>query len=96
MQKGGGSSSESLINDLKSKHRIHVTHANENYKNIPAQQEIRSQIVKKEICLFEATKGGPLNLKHCTMLYLQISPHEWNRRKLFHPWYYLSQNSETE
>ena len=54
--KGGGSSTKSLINHLKSKHRNHVTYKSEEHKSIPAQEEIISQIVKKEMSLFEATK----------------------------------------
>jgi len=54
--KGGGSSTGSLINHLKSKHRIHE---GENHKTIPAQGEIRSEIVIKEMSLFEATKKRP-------------------------------------
>jgi len=41
---------------LKSKHRIHE---GENHKTIPAQGEIRSEIVIKEMSLFEATKKRP-------------------------------------
>ena len=37
----------------QSKHRIHVILESEDY-NIPAQEEIRSQIMKKEMSLFEA------------------------------------------
>jgi len=51
--KGGGSSTESFINHLKSRHRIHEC---ENHKTIPAQEEIRSQIVIKEMSLVKATK----------------------------------------
>jgi len=50
---GGGSSTEFLINHLKSKRRIQE---GENHKTIPAQEEIRSQIVIKEMSLFETTK----------------------------------------
>jgi len=50
--KGGGSSTACVINHLKSKHRIHES---ENHKTIPAQEEIGSQIVIKEMSLFEAT-----------------------------------------
>jgi len=53
----GVSSTESLINHLKSKHRIHAILESEDHKlYIPAQEEIRSQIVIKEMSLFEATK----------------------------------------
>jgi len=48
----GGSSA----NHLKSKDRIHVILESEDQKTIRAQEEIRSQIVKKEMSLFEATK----------------------------------------
>jgi len=37
----GGSSTESLINHLKSKHRIHVILESGDHKTIPAQEEIR-------------------------------------------------------
>jgi len=37
----GGSSTESLIKHLKSKHRIHVILQSEDHKTIPAQEEIR-------------------------------------------------------
>jgi len=40
--KGDGSSTESLIKLLKSKHRINIIHAGEDYKTISAQEEIRS------------------------------------------------------
>ena len=48
----GGSSTESLINHLKSKHRIHIIFESEDRETIPGQEEIRSQIVKKEMGLF--------------------------------------------
>jgi len=51
----GGSNTESLINHLKSKHRIHIILASEDHKIIPEQEEIPPQIVK-EMSLFEATK----------------------------------------
>jgi len=59
----GGSSTESLINHLKSKHRIDVILEREDHKTIPAQEHIRSQIVKKEMSLFEATKNRWNNLE---------------------------------
>jgi len=50
---------------LKSKHRIH---GGENHKTIPAQEEILSQVVIKEMSLFEATKKrSKITLKNCTM-----------------------------
>jgi len=54
--KGGGSSTDCLINHMKSKHKIYVIHEGEDHKTIPAQEEIRPQIVKKEASLFEAAK----------------------------------------
>jgi len=59
----GGSSTESLIHHLKSKHRIHVILESEDHKTIPEQKEIRSQIVKKEMSVFEATKKRSKNVK---------------------------------
>jgi len=52
----GDSSAESLISHLKSKHRIHES---EDHKTISAQEETRSQIVKKN----EATKKRSNNLE---------------------------------
>jgi len=61
----GGSSTNCLINHLKSKHRIHE---GENHKSIPAQEEILSQIMIKEMSLFEATKNrSKITLKNCSM-----------------------------
>jgi len=91
--KGGGSSTESLINLFKSKHIIYES---EDHKIVLAQEEIRSQIVMKEIGLLEATKRDLITLKTCTMLYLQATPHRWNQRGLFQPRYFLSQNLETD
>jgi len=92
----GGSNTESLINHLKSKHRIHVIFESEDQKSIPAQEEIRSQIVKKEMNLFEATKKRSSNVeKSCSIPWLQSSPNQWKQRRLFQPLDYLSQNSET-
>jgi len=45
--KGGVSNTESLINHLESKHRLHVIHESEDHKTIPVQEETLSQIVKK-------------------------------------------------
>ena len=61
--KGDGSSTAGLINHLKSKHRILVINENEDHKTIPAQEEILSQIVKKEMSTFEATKKRSNNLE---------------------------------
>jgi len=60
--KRGASSTESLINYLKSQHRIQVTLESEDHKTIPAQEEIRSQIVIKEMSLFESTRKRSNNL----------------------------------
>ena len=54
--KAGASSTESLINHLKSKHTIYVIHESEDHETIPAQEEILSQIVKKEMNIFDPTK----------------------------------------
>ena len=45
------------------KHRIHVILDSEDHKTIPAQEEIRSQIMIKEMCLFEAAKKRSNNLE---------------------------------
>jgi len=52
---------------LKSKHRIHATHESEDHETIPAQEEILSQIVKKEMILFEVTKKRSNNLENSSM-----------------------------
>ena len=70
----GGSSTERMINHLKSKHKINVNHEGEDHKTIPAQKEIQSQIVKKKMSLFEATKKRSNNLNNCTMPYFTIKP----------------------
>ena len=61
--KGGASSTESLINHLKSKHRIQIFLESEDHNIIPAQEEIRSKIVIKEMSLSEATKKRSNNLE---------------------------------
>jgi len=72
--KKGGSSTESLINHVKSKHTIHVIHESEDHKTIPAQEEILSQIVKKEMNLFEATKKRSNNLEKLFHALIAIKP----------------------
>jgi len=52
----GASSTESLINHMKSQYRIQVILESEGHKTTTAQEEIRSQIVIKEMSLFEAAK----------------------------------------
>jgi len=74
--KGGGSNTESLINHLKSKHRIHAILGSEDHKTIPAQGEIRSQIVKTKTSIFEATNKRSNYLKNCTLPYLQSSQNQ--------------------
>jgi len=72
--KGGGSSIKSLINHLKSKHRIRVIYEGEDHKTIQAQEEIRSQIVKKKRSLFEATKKRSNNLEKLFHALITIKP----------------------
>ena len=60
--KRGASSIESLIKHLKSQHRIQAILESEGHNTTPAQEEIRSQIVIKEMSLFEATKKRSNNL----------------------------------
>jgi len=57
---------------LKSKHRIHVILETEDQKIIRAQEEIWSQIVKKEMSLYEATKKKSNNLEK-TVPYLNYN-----------------------
>jgi len=63
-----------LINHLKSKHWIHVTHEGEDHETIPAQEEILSQIVEKEMSLFEATKKRSNNLEKLFHALITIMP----------------------
>jgi len=59
---------------MKSKHTIHVMHESEDHKTIPAQEEIRSQFVKKEMNLFEATKKRSNNLEKLFHALITIKP----------------------
>jgi len=59
---------------LKSKHRIHVTHESEDHETIQAQEEILSQIVKKEMSLFEATKKRSNTLEKLFHALITINP----------------------
>jgi len=70
----GGWRTESFINHLKSKHRIHVIHEGEDHKTIPAQEEIRSQILEKEMSLFEAIKKRSNNLEKLFHALVIIKP----------------------
>ena len=79
----GGSNTESLINHLKSKHRIHVILESGDHKTIPEQEEIRSQIVKKEMSLFEATKKRSNNLKKLFHALITIKPKSVEPEKAF-------------
>jgi len=63
LYKRDGASTESLINNLKSKHRIHGIHGGEDHKIILVEEEIRSQIVIKEMSIFVATKKRSNNLE---------------------------------
>jgi len=58
----------STNNHLKSKHRIECNPWGENHKTIPAQEDNQSQIVKKEMSLFEDTKKRSNNLKSVSYL----------------------------
>jgi len=68
---------------LKSKHRIHVTHESEDHKTIPAQEEILSQIVKKEMSLFEATKKRSHNLEKLFHALITINPKSVEAERAF-------------
>jgi len=61
--KRGGSSTESLINHLNLKHRIHVIHESEDHKSIVAQEKILSQFMKKEMSLVEVAKKRSNNVE---------------------------------
>jgi len=79
----GGSSTEGLINHLKPKHRIHVILESEDPKAIAEQEEIRSQIVKKEISLFEAPKKRSNNLKKLFHALITIKPKSLEPERAF-------------
>jgi len=72
--KGGGSSTKSSINHLKSEHKIHVILESEDRKTIPAQKDIRSRIATKEMSLFEATKKRSKNLEKLFHALITIKP----------------------
>jgi len=78
---------------LKSKHRIH---ADEDHKTIPAQEEIRSQIVKKEMSLFETTKKRSNNLEKLLHALIIIKTKSQEPERAFQLRGYLSQNSGTD
>ena len=59
---------------VKSKHRIHVIHEGEDNKNIAAQEEIRSQIVKTKMTIFEVTKKRSNNLEKLFHALITIKP----------------------
>jgi len=81
----GGLSTKSLINHLKSKHRIHVILESEDHKTIPELEEIRSQIVKKEMSLFEARKKRSKNIKKLFHALITIKPKPLERERDFSP-----------
>jgi len=71
----------------------------ENHKTIPVQEEIRSQIVKKEMNLFEAIKkrsNNPNNLKKTVPCLNYNQAQISGTRGLFQPRVHLSQNPETD
>jgi len=80
---------------LKSKHRIHVIHDSEGNKTIPAQEEIRSQIVK-EMSLFEATKKRSINLEKWYHVLITIKPTSVEPEWDFSTTGLLVTNSETD
>ena len=59
----GDSNTKRSINNVQSKHRIHVILESEDHVTVPAPEEIRSQIVKKEMSLLEATRKRSNNLE---------------------------------
>jgi len=67
---------------LKSKHRYHI-HESEGHKTIRAQEEIRSQIAKKEMSLFEATKKRSNNLEKLFHALITIKPKSVELEKAF-------------
>jgi len=83
---------------LKSKYRIHVILESEDHKTIPEQEEILSQIVKKEMSLFEATKKRSNNLEKLFHALLTIKHKSAEPERAFSATglRYLSQNSETD
>jgi len=72
-----------MINQLKSKHRIHVTHEGEDHKTIPAQEEIRSQIVKNEMSLFEAANKRSNNFEKVFHALITIKPKSLEPERAF-------------
>ena len=78
---------------MKSKHRIHE---GEDHKTIPAQEEIRSQSVIKEMSLFDATKKKPDNLEKLFNALITVKPKLVETKRVFQPRDNLSQNSETD
>jgi len=48
---------------VQSKHRIHVILESEDHITVPAPEEIQSQVVKKEMSLFESTRKRSNNLE---------------------------------
>jgi len=59
----GDSKTKRAINHVQSKHRIHVILESEQHTTVPAPENIRSQIVKKEMTLFVATGKRSNNLE---------------------------------
>jgi len=94
--KGGGSSTESMMNHLKSKHRIHVIHEGEDNNTIPEQEAIRSKIVKKKMSIFEATKKRSNNLEKLFHALITIKPKSVEPERAFSATGLFAQNSETD
>ena len=88
-----------MVNHLKygQPTEIKARNEGEDNKTILAQEEIRSQIVKKKMILFEAKKKRSNHLlSYVNYNQTQISSNQWNQRGLFQTQDYLPQNSKTD
>ena len=65
-------------------------------KTIPAQEEIRSQILIKEMSFFEATKKRPNKLVKLQHALFITNPTSVVPERVFQPRNYLSENSGTD
>jgi len=68
---------------LKSKHKIHVILETEDQKTIRAQEEIWSQIVKKEMSLLRLQRRGPITLKKLFHTLITIKPKSQEPERAF-------------
>ena len=59
---------------MRSKDTIHVILKSEDHKAIPAQVEIRSQILKKEMCFLRLQRTGQMTLKKLFNALITIMP----------------------